>query len=107
MRFCILIALVPCALLAQTSLPRAADQDNFRKLPPKFLLIQPDAPGVAVRHAEPSFVLKLVKKCSIPLLRAPLPERDIDKMPAPVPRADSIDPKFVLPAPAVCEDWKP
>jgi len=107
MRYCLLVALVPCALLAQTSLPRAADRDNFRKLPPKFLLIQPAAPAAAVTHAEPSFVLTVVKKCSIPLLRVTLPEGDIDKMPVPVPPAESIDRKFVLPAPAVCEDRKP
>jgi hypothetical protein len=38
MRFCILVALVPCALLAQTSLPRAMDQDDFRKLPSEVLV---------------------------------------------------------------------
>jgi hypothetical protein len=107
MRFCILVALVPCALLAQTSLPRAADQDDFRKLPPKFLLIQPAPQTLAVRHGEPRFVASLQKRCSIPLLRAPVPERDFDKMSIPAPPADKIDPKFVLPAPAVCEGWKP
>jgi hypothetical protein len=107
MRFCILVALVPCALLAQTSPPRPADQDNFRHLPPRLSLIQPAAQAAAVRRGEPSFVLTLVKKCSIPLLRAPVPERDIDKISVPVPRADKIDPKFLLTPPAVCEDWKP
>ena len=107
MRFCILIALLPCALLAQTSPPRAADPEAFRKLPQRFLLIQPAAQATAVRHGEPRFVASLAKKCSIPLLRAPMPEGDFDKMSILVPRAESIDPKFVLAPPAVCEDWKP
>ena len=107
MRFCILIALVPCALLAQASPPRTLDPEAFRQLPRRFLLIQPAPHSAVVRYRWPRMVATLAKKCSIPLLRAPVPDRDIDKMSVPVPGVGSIDPKFVLPPPAVCKDWKP
>ena len=107
MRFCILVALVPCALLAQASPPRTLDPEAFRNLPRRFLLTQPAPHAAVVRYSWPRFVATPPAKCSIPLLRAPVPERDIDKMSVPVPSADKIDPKFAVPAPAVCEDWKP
>ncbi|MGA2273598.1 MAG: hypothetical protein ABSH00_08585 [Bryobacteraceae bacterium] len=115
----ILIALLPCGLLAQTSPPQPADRGAFQKLPQHLDWLQPSAqtpqsqwmlrpfgssgavlPGGGVALAA------LPRVCSIPLLRAPLPKGVIDRMPVPVPPADSIDHMPVL-RPAICADRKP
>jgi hypothetical protein len=119
MRICILVALLPCALLAQTSPPQPAGRDTFRKLPPRLDWIQPGAhmpPGevaarlfpspAASRHSGDAMAM-LPKVCSIPLLRAAMPTGTTDRMSVPTPPTDSIDPRFVLAAPPVCEERKP
>jgi hypothetical protein len=115
MRYSLLIALVPCALLAQTSAPPAADGSALRKLPQQLKWFQPAGQASAsplaapanARAGEPRMAFAMVTKCSIPLLRAPMSRGVVDRMAIPEPPVESIDPKFVLPAPAVCEDWKP
>lgn len=115
MRFCILIALVPCALLAQTA---PADGNAFQKLPPRLEWIEsgghspqgawdgrwfgshPSARRGGVFAMAP-------ERCAIPLLRAPVPEGVTDRMAMPPRPSDAIDPQFILPAPAVCEERKP
>jgi len=98
MRVWILVALLPCALLAQTSPPRPANQGAFEKLP----LVSP----VAIRPGDSVTVAASSGVCSIPLLRVPIPKGVMDRMSVPTPPADSIDRMPVL-TPAVCEDWKP
>ncbi len=104
MRYCILIALLPCALLAQISPARPADQDAFKKLPQRLAWLQPGAPSPQTQWKT---VVQLPGVCSIPLLRAPIPKGVVDRMPLLVPHGDAIDPKFILPTPPVCEAWKP
>ena len=99
MRVWILVALLPCALLAQTSPPRPANQGAFEKLP----LVSP----VAIRPGDSVTVAASSGVCSIPLLRVPMAKGSIDRMSVPTPPGEAIDPKFILPPPAVCEAWKP
>jgi len=113
-----ILALLPCALLAQTSPPRPADQNAFRKLPQRLDWLQAAAPAPQSEwkrgFASPRLVLPggsvtvaaSSGKCSIPLLRAPIPKGVIDRMSVPTPPADSIDHMPIL-TPAVCEAWKP
>ncbi|MGO9229933.1 MAG: hypothetical protein ACLQKA_12110 [Bryobacteraceae bacterium] len=115
MRICILVALLPCALLAQTSPPQTAGPEAFQKLPQRLDWLQPGAqqfqgdlaarlfPAPA-RHRGGAMAM-LPKVCSIPLLRAPIPKGKMDRMAVTAPPAESIDPQFVVPAPPVCEDW--
>jgi hypothetical protein len=115
-----ILALLPCALLAQTSPSRAADQNAFRKLPQRLDRLQPGTEPpksessvqlfVSASNVRPSNSVivgeMLPNVCSIPLLRAPIPKGFIDRMSVPAPPADSIDHMPIL-TPAVCEDWKP
>ncbi|MGB9454763.1 MAG: hypothetical protein WCB12_01885 [Bryobacteraceae bacterium] len=119
MRVWILIALLPGALLAQTSPPRPADQNGFEKLPQRLDWLQPGAhspqgawrmpgfasPGLVLHDGNPALAM-LPKVCSIPLLRVPMAKGSIDRMSVPTPPGKAIDPKFILPIPPVCEDWK-
>jgi hypothetical protein len=117
MRAWILIALLPCALLAQTTPPRTADQDAFKKLPQRLDWLQPGTQSPQNQSSVQLFVsppttrpgggalATLSGVCSIPLLRAPIPKGFTDRMSVPAPSADSIDPMPIL-TPAVCEDWK-
>src|SRR5208283_3864781 len=117
MRICILVVLLPCALLAQTSPPQAAGPEAFQKLPQRLDWLQPDAqqlqgdlaarlfPAPAAARHRGGAMAMLPKACSVPLLRAPIPKCKMDRMAVPAPPAESIDPKFVMPAPRVCEDW--
>jgi hypothetical protein len=119
MRVCILIALLPCALLAQTSPPRPADQDAFKKLPQRLDWVQPGthspqsewkmrwfgSPGAVLPSGSAFATLSGV--CSIPLLRAPIPKGFSDRISVPTLPGKDFDPKFTLPTPAVCEERKP
>jgi hypothetical protein len=118
-RFSILGALLPCALLAQTSPPRPAAQDAFQKLPQRFDWVQaspqPQRGWQAQTFASPSAVVPgwtvamaaIPAVCSIPLLHAPIPESFSDQMSVPTQAGKDFDPKFILTAPPVCEDRKP
>jgi hypothetical protein len=135
MRVWILVSLLPCALLAQTSYfptlaarppalpnspPRPADQEVLQKLQQRLDWFQPGThtpqgdwrvrlfapdsaslPGGAVAVNTPS------KACSIPLVRVTIAPGAVDHMSLPTPPGKDFDPKFVLPAPPVCEAWKP
>jgi hypothetical protein len=103
MRIWILAVLLPAGLLAQTSPPRAANQDAFRRLPARVDWFQP---GTHSPQSGPKMAAVAPGVCSIPLLRVPVPKGAIDRMPLPGLPDASIDPKFVLPAPPVCEAWK-
>ncbi len=119
MRIWVLVALLPSALLAQTSPPRPANQGVFEKLPQRLDWL-PAGTQLAQRAGRmpglvsPGLVLPgrgaalamLPKACSIPLLRAPVPESVADRMSVPTPSGKAIDPKFILPPPAVCEEWE-
>jgi hypothetical protein len=113
MRFCILIALLPCALAAQTATAPAADENAFRRLPERLDSILAGAQFAQIestataRHGWTRFVATLPGKCSIPLLRAAVPEGVIYRMPLAIKPTDANDPKFVLPAPRVCEERRP
>lgn len=122
MRVWICFALLPCALLAQTSPPRPADQDVLKRLQQRLDWFHPSvhppqsdwkarlfgspqsagllAGGVAAVTTPP-------RTCSIPLLRVPMAEGIVDRMSLPMPPGKDFDPKFVLPTPPVCEAWKP
>jgi len=119
-RFCILITLLPCALLAQTSPPKPADPNVFQKLPQRldwlrFCAHSPQNGWEWHVYASPSFqlpgggaeVTTMSRSCAIPLLRAPIPKSFSDRMSVPAPPGDAIDPKFVLPTPPVCGERKP
>jgi len=114
-----ILALLPCALLAQTSPPRSADQNAFQKLPQRLDSLQPGTQRAQSEWKKRGFVSpKLVwpgssvtvsassSVCSIPLLRASIPKGFIDRMSVPAPPADSIDHMPIL-TPPVCEGWKP
>ena len=113
-----ILALLPCALLAQTSPPRPVDRDAFQKLPQRLDWLQPAAPApqsewkrgfVSPRLVLPGASVTVAASsgvCSIPLLRVPIPKGVMDRMSVPTPPADSIDRMPIL-TPAVCEDWKP
>jgi hypothetical protein len=118
MRVWILVALLPCALLAQTSPPRPADRDAFKKLPQRLDWLRPGTHSpqslssvrlftspAATGPGAVAFVM-VPRVCSIPLLRVPIPKGFIDRMSVPAPGKD-FDPKFTLPTPAVCEDREP
>ncbi|MFY9726105.1 MAG: hypothetical protein WB579_03655 [Bryobacteraceae bacterium] len=120
MRVWILIALLPGALLAQTSPPRGADQNAFEKPPQRLDWLQSGTHSPQRAWKMPGFVpaglvlpgrgtalAMLPKACSIPLLRVPMAKDSIDRMSVPPPPGKVIDPKFILPPPLVCEDWKP
>lgn len=120
MRIWILAALLPCALLAQTSPPRPADRDAFKKLPQrldwlKFVAHSPQSGWEWHEYWSPAVglpgggaeVSTRSRSCSIPLLRAAIPKGTFDHISAPNPSGKDIDPKFILPTPPVCEDRKP
>jgi hypothetical protein len=106
-------------LLAQTSPPRPADPNVFRKLPQRFDWVQaapqPQRGLQAQTFASPSAVVPgwtvamaaIPAACSIPLLRAPIPEGFSDRISVPTQAGKDFDPKFILTAPPVCEDRKP
>jgi hypothetical protein len=112
MRFCILITLLPCALASQTA-TAPADGNAFRRLPERLDSILAGAQvarnewAATVRHGGTRFMATLPGKCSIPLLRAAVPEGFVDPMPLAIGPEGSIDPKFLLPAPRVCEERRP
>jgi hypothetical protein len=113
MRFYILITLLPCALAAQTATAPAAQGNAFRRLPERLNSILAGAQfaqnesAAIVRHGGTRFMATLPGKCSIPLLRVGVPDGVIDPMPLAIGPEASIDPKFVLPAPRVCEERRP
>ena len=121
MRVWILMAFLPCALLAQTSPPRLADRDAFRKLPQRLDWLQVGTPSAqnesgaqlfaSASNVRPGYIVfvgeVLPDVCSIPLLRAPIPEGVFDRMSVPRPLGRDLDPKFTLPTPPVCEASKP
>jgi hypothetical protein len=115
MRYSLLVALVPCALLAQTA---PADGNAFQKLPPRLDWIQSNGHSPQGTWSGRWFgshgsarrgdaLAMAPERCAIPLLRAPMPEGITDRMALPARPSDSIDPRFVLPAPPVCEERKP
>ncbi|MGB7758464.1 MAG: hypothetical protein WBL61_01470 [Bryobacteraceae bacterium] len=120
MRVSILIALLPCALLAQTSPPRPANQDVLKNLQQRLDWFQPGvhspqsgwewhvywSPSVELPGAGVA-VATIPGTCSIPLLRAPIPKGFTDRMPLPRLPGDTIDPKMLLPTPSVCGERKP
>jgi len=114
-----ILALLPCALLAQTSPPRPAGRNAFRKLPQRLDSLLPGSQPpnrassvqlfVSAAGARPGVVVALMSSasvCSIPLLRVPVPEGAFDRMSVPAPPADSID-HMPVQTPAVCQDPKP
>ena len=120
MRYCILIALLPCAVLAQTSPPRPADAKAFQKLPQRLDWVQlgarsPQGQWPIYLYRSPSTVqfgggdapATLCGTCSIPLLHVPIPKNFVDRMSVPSQSGKDFDPKFTLPTPAVCEEQKP
>lgn len=113
MRFYILITLLPCALAAQMATAPAADGNAFRKMPERLDSIRAGAQlarnesAATVRPGGTRFVATLPEKCSIPLLRARVPEGVSYSMPFAMKPTDAIDPKFLLPAPKVCEERRP
>ena len=119
MRTWILIALLPGALLAQTSPPHPPDQNAFEKLPrldwlqsgthsPQRAWKMPGfVPPGLVLPGRGTALAMLPGKCSIPLLRVPIAKGFSDRMFLQTPPGKAIDPKFILPPPPVCEAWKP
>jgi hypothetical protein len=125
MRICVLITLLPCTLLAQTSDAPPADRGVLRHPQHWFHIgthslrmdstvrIFPEQVGDLLHHFPASRPPGAVavntppKTCSIPLLRVPMAQGTVDRISVPRPPGKDVDPKFSLPAPPVCEAWKP
>ena len=120
MRLWVLLALLPCALPAQSAPPGPGDGDVFHRLQQRLDWFQPaahppegawkarvDRPAGKALPAGGVVLFTASGVCSIPLLRVPVDEGFVDPMSMAMPPRSAIDPKFALPAPPVCEAWKP